>query len=181
MYNQDYEEYMRNVLGYSPNYQDITYRDNDYYGVPNQSYYNERLESMYPEIYRTVYPLILREVGMNSRAVTEDTIEEIVDRIYNEVEAEQNNRAIENERIDSKSSSISSSNALKSAKNSETNEDRQFVVRPRNNFLRDLIRILLLRELLGRPGFPHRPPRPGRPPFPGGPGMPPPRPRDYYM
>ena len=74
MYNQDYEEYMRNVLGYSPNYQDTTYRDNDYYGIQNQSYYNERLESMYPEIYRTVYPLILREVGMNSRAVTEDTI-----------------------------------------------------------------------------------------------------------
>ena len=52
-------------------------------------------------------------------------------------------------------------------------EDRQF----RNRGLQDLIRILLIRELLGRPGNPgHRPPRPPmepgrppmRPPFPGG-------------
>ena len=48
-------------------------------------------------------------------------------------------------------------------------EDRQL----RNRGLRDLIKILIIRELLGRPG--HRPPRPPvRPPFPGGrPGMPP--------
>ena len=44
--------------------------------------------------------------------------------------------------------------------------------RPVNRNLRDLIKILLLRELLNRPG--NRPPvRPPRPPFPGGPGRPP--------
>lgn len=182
MYNQDYEEYMRSVLGYSPNYQDTTYRNNDYYGVQNQSYYNEKLEMMYPEIYRTVYPLVLREVGMNSRSLTEDTIDEMVDRIYNEIEGNQNtNRSIEDEKKDVKVASTASTTNLKNTKNTETNEDRQFGGQ-RNNILRDLIRILLLRELLGRPGVPNRPPMPGRPPFPGGPGMPPPpRPRDYYV
>ena len=54
----------------------------------------------------------------------------------------------------------------------------------RNNTVRDLIRILILRELLGGGNFP-QPPRPPRPPFPGGPGggprppFPPPRPREF--
>ena len=49
-------------------------------------------------------------------------------------------------------------------------EDRQ--ISGRNNFLRDLIRILILKELLGGGNFPRppKPPFPPRPPFPGGPG-----------
>lgn len=180
MYNQDYEEYMRSVLGYTPNYQNNTYRDNNYYDSQNQTYFNDRLDNMYPEIYNNLYPLITREVSMNSRSITEDTVEEIVDRIYDEYEKQQDDRKVEIEKTDNRNNNISSNN-IKSNKDVEKTEDRQR--RPRNNLLRDLIKILLLRELLGRPGFPNRPPRPGpgRPPFPGGPGMPPPRPRDYYM
>lgn len=62
-------------------------------------------------------------------------------------------------------------------------EDRQ--VGARNNFLRDLIRILILKEIIGggnRPR-PPMPPHPPRPPFPGGSGgrppFPPPRPREF--
>ena len=53
----------------------------------------------------------------------------------------------------------------KEVKTSEKgSEDRQRVFR--NPTLRDLIRILILREFLGRPGFPGRPPRPSmRPPM----------------
>ena len=65
----------------------------------------------------------------------------------------------------------------------ETLEDRQ--VGARNNFLRDLIRILILKEIIGggnRPR-PPMPPHPPRPPFPGGPGgrppFPPPHPREF--
>lgn len=178
MYNQDYEEYMRSILGYTPNYQNNTYRDNNYYDSQNQTYFNDRLDNMYPEIYNNLYPLITREVSMNSRSITEDTVEEIVDRIYDEYEKQQDDRKVETEKVDNRNNNISSNN-IKNNKEVEKTEDRQR--RPRNNLLRDLIKILLLRELLGRPGFPNRPPRPGpgRPPFPGGPGMPPPR--DYYM
>ena len=97
------------------------------------------------------------------------------------------------------SSTINNTNSANNVNTSETRkdettptssgenrgEDRQF--RPiRNRTLRDLIRILIIRELLGRPGFPGnrppmRPPFPGRPPrppmrppFPGGPGGRPP-------
>ena len=54
----------------------------------------------------------------------------------------------------------------------QTQERETRSPRPVNRNLRDLIKILLLRELLNRPG--NRPPvRPPRPPFPGGPGRPP--------
>ena len=66
---------------------------------------------------------------------------------------------------------------------SQPREDRQ--IRRRNNTLRDLIKILILNQLLGgrRPQRPPRPFPPPRPPFPGGP-RPNPRPsimpRDTY-
>ena len=65
---------------------------------------------------------------------------------------------------------------------SQPREDRQ--IRRRNNTLRDLIKILILNQLLGG-RRPQRPPRPfpPRPPFPGGPRpnpRPPIMPRDTY-
>lgn len=72
-------------------------------------------------------------------------------------------------------------------------EEENRASRPNNYLLRDLIKILILNQLLGRPQPPRpgpgRPPFPGpgplppRPPFPGGPGPVrppmPPQPRDY--
>ena len=91
--------------------------------------------------------------------------------------------------INNRSTTTNKTNTSKPEKVRETRgEDRQF----RNRGLQDLIRILLIRELLGRPGHPgHRPPMPPhgrppmRPPFPphGGPGQgprPPIMPRDLY-
>lgn len=66
--------------------------------------------------------------------------------------------------ISNKGNSVSSSNITVSRLDrsiDETREDRQF--RQRNPILNDLIRILILRELLGRPGGNFRPPF-GRPP-----------------
>ena len=64
-------------------------------------------------------------------------------------------------------------------------QNRQF---RRNTTLRDLIKILILNQLLGGRRPPHRPGRPPRPPFPGGPGQgprpnprPPINPRDYSL
>ena len=83
----------------------------------------------------------------------------------NEVRSEAN-RSIE--------SSIRKDEGKEIEKQSRSSEDRQ-IGQFRNRSLRDLIRILLIRELLGRPRFPgNRPPM--RPPFPGFPGNRPPRP-----
>ena len=63
---------------------------------------------------------------------------------------------------------------VKSTKSSENSENRQVILR--NTGLNDLIRILLLRELLGRPGFPWQGGRPPQPMPPRPPMRPPMRP-----
>ena len=144
MQKSAYEEYMKNVLGYNTvsNYN----RSNEYYDVNNLDYElaEINLEDMYPEIYRTVYPMVQKAYNTNTRDFTEELIEELTQDIYNNI------------KIDGISEN-------------REEEDRQ---RRPNNFLRDLIKILLLRQFFGYGSRPPYPPRPGhRPPM--GPGLPP--------
>jgi len=86
----------------------------------------------------------------------------MVEEIYNSLEVNQENRTNASITNNSRNSNTSVS---KTENRSSLAENRQ---RPNNNFIRDLIRILLLRELTRRPG---RPPRP-RPPLVPGPRPP---------
>lgn len=138
-----YEEYMRSVLGYQPVNYDNTY---DIWYDRFENIQTQELENCYPEIYRIVYPMVQKACSQNTRPITQDLVDSMTDEIY---------FAIEDREM------------LESRKNDEKNiketEDRQI---RRNTNLNDLIRILILRELLGKPGFPGgRPPRP-RPPRP---------------
>lgn len=169
-----YEEYMRSVLGYQPvNYNNTYDMGYDRFEMPDMTAMNnlqmQELENCYPDIYRIVYPMVQKACSQNTRPITGELVDSMTDEVYFAVE--------DREMLE---------NRNKEEKTSEATEDRQII---RNQGLNDLIRILILRELLGRPGFPggrpphHRPPRPPmrppmRPGFPGGPGMPPgPRPR----
>jgi len=152
-----YEEYMRSILGYQPmNSYDIKYNNWD---IQNMAAMNtvqiQELEKCYPEIYRIVYPMIQRACNQNTRPLTKELVDNMTDEIY---------FAIEDKEM------------LENRNNEEASEDRQI---RRNTNLNDLIRILILRELLGRPGFPGgRPPRPRPPRPPMRPPMgPPPRPQ----
>ena len=157
MYYQNYEDYMRNMLGYSnPNNMEMpTYMmQEDYY----QDEMNDMadIENMYPDIYRKVYPMVCRACDTNTKPLTEDTIEEIVNNIV--VNIEGNNEQV-NVKMELKNGDVRNPNAKQETRQSS------------NNFLRDLVKILLIRELVRR-----RPTRPGmgpRPPFPGGPNRPP--------
>lgn len=146
MQKSAYEEYMKNVLGYNTV---STYnRSNEYYDVNDLNYElaEINLEDMYPEIYKTVYPMVQKAYNTNTRDLTEDLIEELTQDIYNNIKVDW---IIENRE--------------------EAKEDRQ---RRPNNFLRDLIKILLLRQFFGYASRPPYPPRPGhRPPM--RPGFPP--------
>lgn len=167
MNNSIYEEYMRSVLGYQPisnNTYDINYENWD---IPNMTAMNDiqiqELENCYPEIYRIIYPMVQRVCNKNTRMVNRELVDSMTDEIYFAVE--------DREMLE---------NRDKEEKSAQTTEDRQIV---RNTGLNDLIRILILRELLGRPGFtggrPPRPPmNPPRPPMRPPMGMPPrPQPR----
>ncbi len=73
MYYQNYEEYMRDVLGY-PNEVDSRnmmptyagYQDM-YTGMPQMSMSNREIENLYPDIYRVVYPMVCKVCDRNTR------------------------------------------------------------------------------------------------------------------
>ena len=168
MYNNSYEEYMRTVLGYVPNTNcmqcDFQCNQDDHYIVPENLIDNSNLEKMYPEIYRKVYPLVCKECMNNNMQLTDEILETMVDRIENSIE------------LDLK---VNTNVKVINGKRDDRIEDRQY--KQNKSLLRDLIKILILRELLQQnrppyPGGPVRPPMPGpRPPYPGGPI----RPRDF--
>lgn len=163
---QNYEDYMRSVLGYQGgNIYANTYnpRNDYYYDMPMTTNYSnvnsETLNEFYPEIYKMVYPMVCKLCNQNmNREITKDLIDRMTDEIYVNFESE--DRQIQNVRSPLKNGDVRNPNAKEPEVRQET--------RQQNRLLRDLIRILILREL-GRPGRP--PIGPGRPPMP-----PPPRP-----
>lgn len=146
MYNETYDEYIRSILGYPPI---NSYNNYENYNTRNNDYNmieDEKITECYPEIYKIVYPMIKTKCNNIQGNVTSENIENMTDEIYYSLE-EKDVKVAEN--------------------NGEKRETRQI-----NRGLRDLIKILLIRELLNRrrrPHFPHPPmhgPRPPmRPPF----------------
>lgn len=166
MYNNiSYEEYMQQVLGYTPRSMQDTFNTNDYYIMQNNNLVNmnnQNLEELYPDIYKKVYPLVCNECNRNTMPITNETLEEMTDNVFNAISVDL--KIETNVKVDTRND------------NSRQGEDRQ--ERRRNNTLRDLIKILILNQILGG-GFPIRPPFPGRPPMPG-PGRPPMPPRPPF-
>ena len=176
---QNYEEYMRSVLGYSPYVEnDYTYTDEqeDIYAYSNDAIPNTQVQDVtpfYPEIYKIIYPMVCKVCNVNaSRELTKELLEQMINEIYSNVEPEQEVESSVRNQVPLKNGDVRNPNAKEPV--APVKETRQT-----NFLLRDLIRILILREW----GRPNRPPmRPtfpgGRPPMgPGGPGnMQPPRP-----
>ena len=172
---QNYEDYMRSVLGYNPTpnsiYSNNTYnRMGDFYDMSYDTSYmntnsNDYLNDFYPETYRMIYPMVCKTCNQyGNTQITNDMLESMVDNIYRNMEPE--DFVEEDTRTELKNGDVRNPNAKQEPKK----ETRQV-----NFFLRDLIKILLIREFLGNnrrpPMFPPRPPMPGpggRPPFGGG-------------
>lgn len=195
-----YEEYMQSFLNYPVNGYRNTYdqiAENypysysnqnrlDYHYHPNFNYVQNRnsmqmseLENCYPEIYKVVYPMVKKVCLQNSRSVvSKEVVDSMVEEVYSNLET---NDAVElNITVNNEvRNGISSENKENRGEERESKEEKRQI--RRNTGLNDLIRILILRELLGRPGCigpncnqrprPPRPPRPNpgpwnRPPFP---------------
>jgi len=212
MYDQsNYEEYMRNVLGYKGDM--FLDRDNNTYQaynnmnmpfqetqpnintnmipddmIENNIGINENtninFEEMYPDIYKIIRPMILKICEENTKPLSEETINEMTDKIFSIIETDENS---ENRTTQRK---INNNNNLKNSRNNinnrsiNRNENLDRNSNRNNNLLRDLIKILLINELVGgsalppfRPPFPTVPHRP-RPPHQVHPGRPPIRPRE---
>lgn len=159
---QNYEEYMRSVLGYSPYVgNDYTYTDEqeDIYNYPNDMIPNTQTQDLshfYPEIYKIIYPMVCKVCNIHSsRELTKELLEEMTDEIYRNAEPEQEEDCTTRNHAPLKNGDVRNPNAKEPV--NTIKETRQI-----NFLLRDLIRILILREW-GRPPRP-----PVRPTFPGG-------------
>ena len=153
-----YEEYMRDLLGWrSPNmYDDL----NNYRNMILDN--NINIEECYPEIYRIIYPMVQKACMQNTNPVTKEVVDQITQEIYNNIEAENVinlNINLSNEVRNN--GSLNDGNESVASENREENRVEDRVIPGRRNFLlNDLIRILLVRELSGRPGRPGLRPRP---------------------
>lgn len=178
MYNQTYDDYMRNVLGYSNldgyrmnsmnnmgmntmgtmntmgmnsmNMNNMGMNTMNMNTMNTQDMSCEDIERLYPEVHRIVFPIVCTfcdRIQVNS-PVTDEMVTRMTDEIYDRVES------------DPRISINLTVQVRESDNNKDSSETRQR--RPRNPFLRDLIRILFLRELFRRRRFPGM----GRPPFP---------------
>lgn len=168
-----YEEYIQNLLGmqmmpsrdtYNPNcMQDMCCNelcDCNSYNPIQCNYVNrsesivdtEEIEKCYPEIYKVVYPMIRKACMQNTKPVNELLINELTQEIYSNIET--------GDIININVTVGQNRDGISSKENREKmTENRQ---RENKNFLlNDLIRILLIRELLTRPNRPnHMPQRP---------------------
>lgn len=148
MYDETYEKYIRSILGY-PTY---TNNFNSNY-MAQQTYVNNnqniQIEDCYPEIYKIIYPMIKTRCANQTLPINSETIDQMTEEIYSAMETEKE---------------IITKDEVKKVEN--RGEDRQL----RNRNLQDLIKILIIRELLGRPGNrPQMQPPHTRPPFLGAP------------
>lgn len=195
MYHSSYDEYIRSILGYpsmnqmgdyhyqmSANNEELNSGINMNFSTQDAS----ELENCYPEIYKVVYPMVKKRCQTIATPVSKEMVENITDEIYLNIEG--NNEV--NIAINLRNEVNTTGNANKRLENRAevgvTEKEGKRETRQINRGLRDIIKILILRELLGggRPPFRPRPPFPGpggRPPFPGGPGpvRPPMRPRAF--
>ena len=198
-----YEDYMQNMLGYKMDPYQNTYEQYNNQGekccyqynnrdsyLPGMQYRNTMemnnnmidLESCYPEIYKIIYPMIKKACMKNTEPITRETIDKMVTEISSNVET--GDVINLNINLGNNVGGMSNENREKSSEvNVEEKRKEENRVVSNNFLLNDLIRILLIRELLGRPGGIR--PRPPRPPFPPRPPMhrPPIMPRydDYEM
>lgn len=229
MYYQNYEDYMRAVLGYPIERQNtyssfnntncLQFNDTNLAiqnaekvnsNVPMNVMENQQDEflDMYPEIYRIVNPMVCKVCENNTEPITKELVLRMTDEVYRNLEETEMttvvnvNATLGNDRssvannsnnpVDSKTQNrnVKTAQATQTANQRNTNsvaenrESREIKEarqrRPRNNLLRDLIQILILKRLLERNRPPIiRPPRPPRPPMHPGPSRPPIRPREY--
>ncbi len=146
-----------------------SFQDNNY----NQMI-NRNNEELYPEIYKIVYPMVIKICSNNTRAITKDLVDDMTETIYSNIESEDFFEDDVRKEPELKKGDVRNPNAKPMV--IESKEDRQ---KRTNPALKSLIKILILRELLGNPNCCGN--RPPRPPFRPGDNYPPFMPREYYQ
>ena len=92
MYYQNYEDYMRQVLGYpinDPNiYETYDYRNENTYSS-NQVQNNlteAEMKALYPDSYNIIYPLVCKACEANNEPISKSVVDKMTDDVYKLVE-----------------------------------------------------------------------------------------------
>ena len=181
MYYQNYEDYMRSILGYHIQEQNLfsntysNYNNMEYEYITQMPRYSKEILDLYPEIYKIVNPMVCKLCEANTKPITKELLEQMTEEIYLNIESDPSEYVsqVVNVKVNLPNQEEKRQNNINSPKvttlkkenrveEKTRTENRQML---RNNTLRDLIKILILNRLLGGNMRPPRP-RPPRPPFP---------------
>lgn len=139
---------------------------------PNNGYgmnYPQNLNNLYPSTYRIILPVALRVIAnSNYQYINEDALNNMVDTVYNivdgQIEYEEDSNNISKQEMSSNSNSNNSTSASSTNANSvsRTTDTRQTTTQTittsrgnnrQDSLLRDIIKIIIIRELLSRNQF----------------------------
>ncbi len=148
MFYPSYDDYMRDVFyfnglsnpnrnyGFNPenSVQDVAMPNmNNMYCMNNNSNNVNILNNLYPSIYKIVWPVIQKVIsGNNYQFITEEIVNNTVDVVFGIIQGDMNHQENDSRRANSNNASS----------NYNSNEN--------NALMKDLIKILVIRELISK-------------------------------
>ena len=127
MYYQNYEDYMRSILGYPirQNYMD-TYENcnscmpTDY--IIQTPRYSDEIMDLYPDIYKIINPMVCKICEANTKPINRELIEKMADEIYLNIESDPNlaENDVINVRVNLPKESNSGNNTMSKTKSAAT-------------------------------------------------------------
>lgn len=172
MFNNDYENYMKTVLGYPVNdtynmydTNSNIYSNNSYFPYRATDVNYNRYEKFYPEIYNILKPIVTKICDTPNRIdFSDDDLNTMVDEIYSNIEQDIdviNVNINTTKEAEQNNSNNVSRNSFKSSRIEARNKEDTRKKCCANPTLKDLIKIMLIQELMQNNNKPPRPPMPG--------------------
>ena len=122
--------------------------DENAYIEINETKKNE-LEECYPEIYKIVYPMICKQCLYVTEEITPELVERITNEIYENLETDEAPQEKRGAEVKINYSNIRNNRNVGQYNRNIHEDTEKEAKRQRNIFLNDLIKILVLRELIG--------------------------------
>lgn len=151
MYYENYEDYMRSILGYKIENKNIYQSDysNEIERSNNAFCKNSNeLNDYYPKIYKIINPIVRNLCNRNDLNINKENIEKIVEEVYKTIEY--NNEININIKIENNTKEREIGN--RNNYNNYNNYNKQNVIKNSSYndsiILKDLIRILILNEII---------------------------------
>ena len=85
MYYQNYEDYIRSILGY-PTQAQNTYSNDlnmQYEYITQSPRYSSEILELYPEIYKIVNPMVCKICEANTKPITRELIDQMTEEVEN--------------------------------------------------------------------------------------------------